>query len=597
MKQTVKTCIDVAVGALLRPVKAELWLYGFSLLAMWLTALAGLLLGIRGADYRSLLFFSLLSPLGDAYVLSLAAWLLSRLRLGWTVRAAAVVLFAAELFVLLFNHSLLSSDVVNLLVETDGRESGEFLRSALTHRAFWGALGLAGLSGIVARRLRRFAGSLSSGFPRRMLRAGLCAATLAGLLVQSAIYANLWRCFRLEHLEDFELDAYEPRACTSAVRLLYGIAVNRAATRDLDVLVEAVEKTEVDGCSFRSPLILLVIGESYNKHHASLCNPQHRRTTPRLEALRDAGCLWVFDDVVTPYNHTTAVFREMFSTWDRSCPDSWRRHTLFTAVFRKAGYDVGFFSNQFVQKSADVTTEAKLNTVGGTIFNHSRLSALQFTRRNTETTACDGELLDLLPPPDSAALPSPTLLIVHLMGQHVRYGERYPADRVRFKPEDYEAHFGGDAEREIHAQYDNATLYNDSVVATLLRRYDNREVIAIYLADHGEEVFDWRNQYVRTNDPVMSWGEAHNQYEVPFAVYMSEPYQRSHPDVAEEVKAAVGRPFLSTDLCHMLFHLAGIKTEEYRETLDLLSPHYTPPQRLIGDGTDYDALRRKNSNK
>ena len=241
-----------------------------------------------------------------------------------------------------------------------------------------------------------------------------------------------------------------------------------------------------------------------------------------------------------------------------------------------------------------MTTEAKLNIVGGTIFNHSHLSALQFTRRNTDTKEYDGELLDVLP---TAGESRPTLLIVHLKGQHVDYGERYPEDRTRYRPEDYEAHYGGRTEQVVHARYDNATLYNDSVVATLMHSYDNREAIVIYLSDHGEEVYDWRNQYVRTNDPVMSWGEACNQYEVPFVVYMSALYRQRHPDVAEEVEAARARPFVSTNICHMLFGLSGIRTKEYKPSLDLLSPHYVAPERIIDYGTDYDALRRESVNK
>ena len=595
MKHSVKSCIVAFFGGFLRPLKEERRLYVFSLLMMWLTALAGLLLGIRGAAFRSSLFFSLLSPLGDAYVISLAAWMLSRVRLGWTVRLTAVALFAAEMFVLLFNHSLLSSDVVNLLVETDAGESREFLLPALKHPSLWVALALVVTSAFAAWGCCRIAGRYAAKHaPRRLMCGALAGASLVGLALQAGVYVNLWRCFRLDNLGEFELDEHEPRLYTPAVRLSYGIAVNRAATKELDELVRAVERTEVEGCSFRSPLIVLVIGESYNKHHASLYNPCHRTTTPRLEALRDEGRLWVFSDVVTPYNHTTAVFREMFSTWDRSCTDGPLDHTLFPAVFRKAGYDVWLFSNQFVQKNADVTTEAKLNIVGGTIFNHSHLSALQFTRRNSDTKTYDGELLDMLPTADESR---PTLLIVHLKGQHVDYGERYPEDRTRYRSEDYEARYGGRTEQEIHARYDNATLYNDSVVATLMQHYDKMEAIVIYLSDHGEEVYDWRNQYVRTDDPVMSWGEASNQYEVPFVVYMSAPYRQSHPDVAEEVEAARERPFVSTDICHMLFRLAGIRTREYKPSLDLLSPHYVAPGRILDDETDYDALRRESVNK
>ena len=58
-----------------------------------------------------------------------------------------------------------------------------------------------------------------------------------------------------------------------------------------------------------------------------------------------------------------------------------------------------------------------------------------------------------------------------------------------------------------------------------------------------------------------------------------------------EVAQAVHKPFINSDVCHLLFHLAGIRMPDYRPDRDILSPSYdTTCHRFIGDHTDYDEL-------
>ena len=39
---------------------------------------------------------------------------------------------------------------------------------------------------------------------------------------------------------------------------------------------------------------------------------------------------------------------------------------------------------------------------------------------------------------------------------------------------------------------------------------------------------------------------------------------------------AADREFTTDNVCHMLFHLAGIKTKSYQAERDLLSPEFIP---------------------
>ncbi|MBO7281005.1 MAG: hypothetical protein J6V00_07570 [Bacteroidaceae bacterium] len=64
------------------------------------------------------------------------------------------------------------------------------------------------------------------------------------------------------------------------------------------------------------------------------------------------------------------------------------------------------------------------------------------------------------------------------------------------------------------------------------------------------------------------------QYEVPFMVWCSDDYILKNPTTVEAIKGAVERPFLTDNLCNMLFNLGSINTIYYRDSLDLISPNY-----------------------
>lgn len=68
-------------------------------------------------------------------------------------------------------------------------------------------------------------------------------------------------------------------------------------------LHEAMESIAIDSCTFRSPETVLILGESYNKHHAALYG-YPLPTTPRLSQEEAAGRLYPFTDVVSPANFT-----------------------------------------------------------------------------------------------------------------------------------------------------------------------------------------------------------------------------------------------------------------------------------------------------
>lgn len=565
------------VSLVFQPISHCRTLFFFLLLMVYTIKIADNLTG-TGTDA----FLSTLLPIFDCYLLCLFSYGLKKIRLGFVIPIIATTILFSELFTIFFYHSNFTIYVILLLFETNSKESSEFINAALTQWSTWYAvmltMGMAVLSILFSKLSRRqFTGR------RAIICLGTALILWSGIRQISAYY-KLTKCFSSASTTVCNDPHYRPHLNTPFVRLAYGVAYNMASSAELDVLAESVEATQVDSCSYRCPLIVLVIGESYNKHHSQLYG-YDLPTTPRLLKKRDEGSLIVYNDAVTPYNFTSNAFKYMFSTWDDEGNDDWTQHTLFPAIFKKAGYEVDFYTNQFAMEQTNVW-----DYTGGTIFNHAQLSDLQFSSRNSSVFTYDGMLIDQIPSADELAA-KPTLLIVHLEGQHVKYDKKYPAEFARFNPEDEKTPYGGELGKQTAAHYDNATYYNDYIVDSVFNMVREKDAIAIYLSDHGEEAYDWRNQYERTNEGTLYPEVAHYQYEIPFMFFMTDSFRVNHPDVAEAVKTSADRRFFSCDLPHLLIYLGGISTPEYKEKRNILSPKYDlNRKRIIRNDVNYDEL-------
>ena len=360
-------------------------------------------------------------------------------------------------------------------------------------------------------------------------------------------------------------------------------------SQQLDRLIEVSKKVDVDSCEFTSPDIVLIIGESYNRHHSSQYG-YIKPTTPRQIKRQKQGRLIPFTDVVSPWNLTSFVFKHMFSTYTVGDKGEWCDYPLFPELFRKAGYHVTFITNQFLPKAG----EAVYDLSGGFFLNNAELSKAQFDTRNDKLHTYDEGLLHEY---DSLKEQSGknNLFIFHLIGQHVNYRQRSPDDRKKFKGEDYKElkpnH--NDRERRILSDYDNAILYNDSIVDQIIRRFEKKEAIVIYVPDHGEECFEGdMHFFCRLHSAKIDARLAHAEFDIPFWIWCSTKYSVRHPEIVRAIRKARNRKYMTDALPHLLLYLGGIKTSAYKEEYNLISPNYNEHRkRLLKGTTDYDSLK------
>ena len=80
-------------------------------------------------------------------------------------------------------------------------------------------------------------------------------------------------------------------------------------------------------------------------------------------------------------------------------------------------------------------------------------------------------------------------------------------------------------------------------------------------------------------------------------IWCSDTYKRKHPQVIRNIKAALNRPFMTDNVCQILFYLSGIRTRYYNPQRDPLNPRYKIRDRILGNGDNYDKIMRDSQRK
>lgn len=530
----------------------------------------------------------------DLYILCfLLMWIPEKVRrwVRWVVAILFYAIALVDMFCYVRFESTLTPTMLMLAQETDGRETSEFFRSyvgwnLLTTKVGWIMLILI-VHIVWSVLVWRWGNRLKENTTILSKLYAFLGVLILGTFAYSTTAAwpnkaSTLRLFSHNSIGEVEHDLTRRDAATLYLpvwRLAFSVYANHLAGKQIDQLAVASKQISIDSCTFRTPNIILIIGESYNKYHSQLYG-YDKPTSPRQLQRAQDSTLIVFTDVVACWNLTSFAFKNFLSLHAIGDIGDWCDAPLFPEVFRKAGYKVTFLTNQFMSKP----NEKVYDFSGGFFLNNPNLSANMFDERNPHLFRYDEGLLNLQAPTG--------LVIFHLMGQHVDYVARFPKQQRKFTIADYNRPDLDKAQLTCLADYDNATAYNDSVVDAIIRRYEQEDAVVIYMPDHGEECFNPPYKFHgRLHSAKIDLRLAREEFEIPFWIWCSPKNRELHPDIYEAVKTARTRPFMTDNLPHLLLSLAGIHTKAYRPDYDLLSTHYNSQRpRRLKNQTDYNQL-------
>lgn len=532
----------------------------------------------------------------DLYVLCALMMLIpKKVRRGVKVVLSALLYLIGLIDVWCYHelHMPITASLLQLVLQTNRQESLEAVGAYWNHAVMFSPFGLLLLIAAAHAVVSLFGMMSKGGWVDKILsplwgKQGnivlatvLCASFIVSLPDKERFLTGDILRLSPEEIEQKEL-FYDVNLRANqflpVYRLCHAAWQIRSFGRELERLPVVAAQTRVDSCTFTSPTIVLIIGESYNRHHSQLYG-YDKATTPCQAERARKGEMTVFTDVVSAWNLTHLSFQDMFSLKTQDAGGEWYDYPLFTTMFRQAGYEVAFLSNQYVLSLEGRTSDF----IEDLFVNEPRMSNYQFSRRNASTHKLDGGLLEDY---DSLAvkgdLQSPQLVIFHFLGLHAAFGERYPADQAVFTTSDYRRNDLTADDLQVLADYDNAMRYNDTVIEGILGRMEQDNAIVVCLADHGERIFDYgTTTYGRSM--AMTHECISQMYEIPFWIWCSETYREKHPGICQQVETSKDRPWTTAHLGHLMLYLGGISSHDYyRDGANVLSPQFEPKERMIG---------------
>ncbi|AWA39583.1 hypothetical protein DBV33_13660 [Pseudomonas fluorescens] len=313
--------------------------------------------------------------------------------------------------------------------------------------------------------------------------------------------------------------------------------------------------------------LVLVIGESTNRQRMSLYG-YPRKTTPELDKLKDQ--LSVFDNVITPRPYTIEALQQVLTFADEENPDLYLSTPSLVSMMKQAGYKTFWITNQ--------QTMTKRNTMLTTFSEQADEQVYLNNNRNQNAAQYDGDVIEPFNKALADAAPR-KLIVVHLLGTHMSYQYRYPPSFDKFQDRNGVPAGVRDDQVPTYNSYDNAVLYNDFVVSSLIKDYAKYDPngFLLYLSDHGEDVFDsvghgtlGRNE----NKPTAP------MYTIPFMAWASPKWRETHN---WNFTGDLSRPYSSSHLIHTWADLAGLSFDELDRSKSLVSDSFKPRPLLIGN--------------
>lgn len=325
--------------------------------------------------------------------------------------------------------------------------------------------------------------------------------------------------------------------------------------------------------------VVFVIGESTTRNHMGLYG-YSLDTTPNLSRLYAQHKLIKFNDVVSPYAHTAPVLQSLLTFKNHENKRNWMNCNNLPDIVNLANYHTAWISNKEPQSIYRNT---------GTMFSE-RCNARYFNKQEeaggsmlTGGLKLDGHLLEAIRKVSRRTVEK-NFTIIHLMGTHWLYEDRYPKQFEKFTYKDIKT--GAEREeKEIVAQYDNAVLYNDYVVNEIIKIYQDLESIVIYLPDHGEEVYDFRDFAGHTAEK-----DSRYMLEVPLLIWASDKFRAKYPEKLVQLEAAVDRPYMTDDFIHTLLDLLEVRgIAGFSPTRSIINEKFNAARkRIVNYRVDYD---------
>ena len=252
---------------------------------------------------------------------------------------------------------------------------------------------------------------------------------------------------------------------------------------------------------------VLVIGESETRNHMQVYGYE-RETTPWMKDQRENKENITFSNAYANYTHTVPALTYALSEKNQYNDMDLQDAYSIVEVANAAGYETYWISNQ--RKFGVYATP--VSETASTAQHQEWMNGMFADSEEKENHD------DILLPQIPQSCEKNALIIIHLMGCHADYRDRYP-----------DPYFSGE-DATVDA-YDDAVRYNDYILSQIYERVHALPNFKgmIYFSDHGEDP-DRRLYHEATK---FTWPMAR----IPLAMWFSEDFQADRPETFARLKS------------------------------------------------------------
>lgn len=500
--------------------------------------------------------------------------------LGGVFILLILLCFAYEFFLVRMYHVLYNNFIADIILSSNSREGMEFLRALwggydslliLAFLLIWG-----GMAWVVEHLISRFE-SYWMMWTKPLFILSVTISVLGIGSLQMSAYKHYRSLIIMSAVRSSSLE-----------RLFWETRFSLDKEKEIAIALENMHKSysqlelSLDSLPFKQPIhVVLILGESTTTHYMHGYG-YPLPTTPRLDSLESQGEVIRFSDVVSPAASTILSNTRSLTYYTmENGGRPWYEYPTLIGVMRKAGFYTAWTTAQDA-----VGLHSMVAMFGGsadTLLGIPGTIPGQIAEYYGEDLPprIDGQLLNLLLTmkdiPQGRG-PRGLFEVLHLMGCHEMYRERYPESFARFTTKDLPQQLGGEKDQYI-ADYLNAVAYNDYVVSSIIEHYKGEPVLLFYFSDHGEVIY---------NDPknpdLKGRSSQRVGVSVPFYIYMSPQLRELHPEIWVRMRDAQALPYETDLFTHTLTGLLGIKTKYSQPRYELFNSSYDANRlRMIWD--------------
>lgn len=282
---------------------------------------------------------------------------------------------------------------------------------------------------------------------------------------------------------------------------------------------------------------VLVIGESQNRAHMQAYN-YHRATTPWLDSMKNDKNMLLFTKAYSCHTHTVPTLLYALTAKNQYNNIAVKNAVSVLEVAEAAGFETVWLSNQVKYSAWDTPVTSIASEANQQKWINSTLG------ESTNTDYFDGKLIEEL---EKIKITDKMLIVMHLMGNHGSYEQRYPKAFEKY-----------DGKNTID-KYDNSIIYNDYVMSQVYKRarkIPNFKGL-VYCSDHADAI----DKNLLHDAAQFDFDMTH----IPLYIYLSDSYIQNNSAKYKSLEKQKNKLFTNDLLFNLMLGVLGINLNNIYE--------------------------------